>query len=62
VIPGSGARIAGGPTAIGEEVPRSLAEFHALTAAQRRDVMQKMSPQRRKALLGVTDPASEGYL
>ncbi|HUS92092.1 MAG TPA: hypothetical protein VM695_09595 [Phycisphaerae bacterium] len=62
VVPGSGARQAGGAAATMDFIPRSRAEFLALPPEQRRAVAARMTRPQRDAVLGRGPAAGGGYL
>ena len=62
VVPGSGARQAGGTATNTDMMPRTKAEFLSLPADQRLALANRMTAQQRDALLGRGSAEGGGYL
>lgn len=61
--PGSGARLPGGPVPSPEgRIPATMAEFLALSPAQRLRAAGAMTPRQRRELIGIAAAGAEGFL
>lgn len=61
--PGSGARLPGGPVPSPQErTPATMAEFLALSPAERLRAAGSMTPQQRRELIGIAVAGAEGFL